>query len=434
MTSNQKNDTKIKNFKNTINYEIKPESELLKCTKNIANEYANNIIEIDESNYNKLNYCYKSSKDNNKYYENCALKYKNPWLIRNNDKCEYIDYIKNKIEDKKNIIYIQKISEEINEEKWYDWFTIPDYHNGNKYQIVNNKFYKPCKYNYIPTLNSNNEAKCINKNYKKFGLIEGTFSYTPISIIFLLGTSINDLKKIYISELEKTIKYLKNNDKYEINPKLNNIIKENNLEDIFNENIYYEAIYEIYKSAIEIYTKNNELRTTKGINEFEFVPLYNKKNKKINIKPNFVYNSENIYLEKAYEIAELYSINLKNNTLDEWKKNLILYNSYDNDNINLEKYYIKNYNNIDDLNYIKSKLFNIFERACYICFGNIENNYENEIEYNNYINNKLNNSNRIEELKLPTPSDDELIINKSTLTTYSDTENVKINFNKKKNL
>ena len=37
MTSNQKNDTKIKNFKNTINYEIKPESELLKCTKNIAN-------------------------------------------------------------------------------------------------------------------------------------------------------------------------------------------------------------------------------------------------------------------------------------------------------------------------------------------------------------------------------------------------------------
>ena len=51
-----------------------------------------------------------------------------------------------------------------NQERWYDWFIIPNYHIGNKYNSVNNVNYAPCKGDTVPMYDKDpvdNEVKSV---------------------------------------------------------------------------------------------------------------------------------------------------------------------------------------------------------------------------------------------------------------------------------
>ena len=95
-------------------------------------------------------------------------------------------------------------------ERWYDWFTIPDYHNGNKYAVEidsggGKKCFKPCKFGSILTSDTQNlsayvgenKNKCINRDLIDNGRLKNTLLFTPYAIIFLFGSTKNDLIDLY---------------------------------------------------------------------------------------------------------------------------------------------------------------------------------------------------------------------------------------------
>jgi hypothetical protein len=327
----------------------------------------------------------------------------NQWTIKKDGECKYIDEIKNKIDEfnSKELYKLKKI-ENYYQEKWFDWFTISNYHICNNY----NKFYKPCKeFNYVPT--KDNIKKCIEgKNYN-YGVYEDTFSYTPISIIFLLGCSKEELIEIYLYELIKTIKNKEFDDNYELIKRFKNIglqesIKKveienskNILKNILNtDKIYEDVLNEIIKSInniIDFSDKQNEFDLKEIILYQKLVPYY--KNKNIIKKPDFIFvnNKETTnedfdkylykdeskkkmvfnYLKYAKDkIANIFNDDIEDDEIiKKYKKNLCWYEHFNKDN--------------------KSKidiLFDILKKACYICFtnipivDNIEDLYNKEIK------------------------------------------------------
>jgi hypothetical protein len=102
------------------------------------------------------------------------------------------------------------------DERWYDWFTIPNYHLGNKYQPYDGKCMDPCKPNYIPgyvkdpvdetTLDFSTKEDlntCVHKYNYFGGKYRDTNDYCPIAIIKQLGNSKQDLIDEYVKALEK---------------------------------------------------------------------------------------------------------------------------------------------------------------------------------------------------------------------------------------
>ena len=90
-----------------------------------------------------------------------------------------------------------------NQERWYDWFIIPNYHIGNKYNSVNNVNYAPCKRDTVPMYDkhpvdnevkavvekeNNNIGKCLSKEYYFGGKYSNTENYSPISLIKRIST------------------------------------------------------------------------------------------------------------------------------------------------------------------------------------------------------------------------------------------------------
>lgn len=320
----------------------------------------------------------------------------NQWTIKKDGECKYIDEIKNKIDEfnSKELYKLKKIKNYY-QEKWFDWFTISNYHIGNNY----NKFYKPCdEFNYVPT--KDNIKKCIERKNYNYGVYEDTFSYTPISIIFLLGCSKEELIEIYLYELIKTIKNKEFDDNYKLIKKFKDIKLEDSIKKVEFENsknilkdildtdkIYEDVRNEIIKSInniINICNKPNELNLEEIILYQKLVPYY--KNKNIIKKPDFIFvnNKEKTdedfdkylykdeskkkmvfnYLKYAKDkIAYIFENDIGDDQKEEYKTNLCWYEHFNTNNKSKE---------IDIL-------FDILKRACYICFTNdpIVNNFEN---------------------------------------------------------
>jgi len=384
-----------------------------KCSIKIAKDYNiydnknNNIIDysiIKKEDANKINlynnknniknYKYKFCNDNGE--PNCCLKNKNIWLTKNNNnKCEInnkitippwksaidIDGNINKLkkpENHKIIIDLQLSNNSENdihcEERWYDWFTIPDFHNGNKYSaelssLTTEKIcYKPCNFGSIPIGekdNLNYNTKCINRDLIDNGKFKNTFPYTPYSMIILLGSTKKDLIELYKSYfnlvnniIDEYNKGINNDYSFEINNDILNEFNENNTSDIIIENI---------KKDIKIAINNI---ITEPISHLNIIPPVNNINE-INYKPISAYQNKNILL-KAYNISKNLSEFLTNNNLEDkfynWKKELILINDLD---INSWEF---------------NKLLLLLEASCKCCFGNHDNNNNKFFEeYSNYI-------------------------------------------------
>ena len=217
---------------------------------------------LDNQNDKTLPYslCTIDENNSNIAIQNCAITYNNPWLTlkKGTNKCA----LPNKIELPNGLSYNADGSVKIPppifrhktkigycQEKWYDWFTIPDYHLGNRVMVLNEpdkprnilKCYKPCNLGYIPRDNNNPLFinNCILKDYYNYGLYKGTFHYLPISLILLLGSTKDSLKTYYKTTLNNAKK---------------NIIA-NNL--ILDENVY-SNLYNHTNSFDNLYNNNTD--------------------------------------------------------------------------------------------------------------------------------------------------------------------------------
>ena len=195
------------------------------------------------------------SDDKSIAYENCAYKYNNPYLVNtvidNKSYCMLPKDIYPTPEVTKNndIVLIGNTSntsitshiynkypiKNLCEERWHDWFCIPDYHLGNKYynevpdKLSDTKSvgtcFVPCPFNYIPRDDINNAGKCILKNEFNGGLFAGTFNYTPLAIICLFGLNekLFSNKDIgYPSYIEKKRSEIASNPSLEFNNNIKN--------------------------------------------------------------------------------------------------------------------------------------------------------------------------------------------------------------------
>lgn len=441
--ANYATDTKYENdIKDDILEKKENLSEGEKCTNKIAKKHGlvkngkidNNIIPVfDENKINKYkndddkeyeyNLCYekKNEDDNKEYSFNCALDNKNIWLTKNeDDKCEInnnIDLLPSgleKVDDKitklkkpKSYKFIKNLdistdSDNICQERWYDWFTIPDYHNGNKYSIElgddGNTFkcFKPCPYGSISIKSSEQSmivknTKCVNRDLIDNGKLKNTLPYNPYSLIFLFGCTKNDLIEMYkyeLTDINKKIDDLNKNDnnfKLELNDNLFNQIIQN---DETIENIISGVIQEI-----QYYVK---LLITEPISHLNIVAPYNNINE-LNYNPTKYYSNK-FYLNKAYNISKkIYQYNTDENLSKdfyEWKNELSKVNNF---NMNTWEF---------------NKCLLLLHQCCNLCFGYQnpkQKQYDKQQTYNNYVMNNLTKHYDYEILKIPMVTEKQIL-------------------------
>jgi len=221
------------------------EKDILKIDKHINNA-------VDKSLPYSL-----CTVNNSNAFQNCAITYKNPWVTLDKSDNNYCKMPKN-VELPKGFSYqapnkikkpgsVFRYKPKIGycQEKWYDWFTIPDYHLGNKVTVLtepnkpNNivNCYKPCSTGYIPRDDTNVQFinNCVLKEYYNYGLYKGTFNYLPIALILLLGSTKKSLKEYYLLLLNDA----KNN------IITNNLILDNDVYNkLYEDNSIFTAIYD----------------------------------------------------------------------------------------------------------------------------------------------------------------------------------------------
>lgn len=325
------------------------------CNKQIAITY-NLYDDIEGWNYNKISKDTINLLNSDTHslcvdsYPNCKLTEKTNWKKKNSTgSCVTVN-----IDDKKEVslqndepydnnynepFVINKESTPsqklVCEERWYDWFTIPDYHNGNKYSLGvdqngNISSFNYCYQGYILTEN----GKCIKRSKFDYGKVKNFIHYTPYALIFLLGLTKEDIIDLHKKEMEK------------------NKINSNEIlyDEIYNNKDILNLIYLDIKKVIEnsISRLLNEPLTYVNI-----VPPYNdfSSENEINYNPEIKYQDP-IYLEKAYNIAK----NIK-----DFNNNIFKLNEYKE---KLEEVSGLKQNSVDF-----NRQFAFLQKACSICFS-----------------------------------------------------------------
>jgi len=372
-----------------------------KSDQNKINKYKD-----DETEVYDYSLCNKEGDD---FYFNCALENKNLWLTNNSNICminKEIQFSPNKLEkddDKgilklskpisfkaiKNLAYPVEPEDESNilcSERWYDWFTIPDYHNGNKYTTGYiggvNKCLKPCNFGSILTSDSKklsayieeNKNKCINRDLIDNGAIKNTLLFTPYAIIFLFGSTKNDLIDLYKYEISNIKSVVDNTN--EKNKTLNLIeyeINDNILKQITEGEKTLDNIIDDLKITIQL--PINQL-ITEPISHLNIIPPHDNLSK-LNKAPEKYYNDEK-YIKKAYEIAtKLYKyltdISLKNDFY-------------------LYKKSLEEINGLNMNSWEFNKILLLLQSSCMLCFGYQNPKdilYKKQKEYNEYVMQKI---------------------------------------------
>jgi len=178
----------------------------------------------DSKRFNKL--CYESVSvdiDKPEAYTNCVIEHGMPFTRKKGDMTKCVpaecppDFEKTMEGCKKPVIGDSTLLKSHCDERWYDWFTVPYYHLGNKYQEdAEGKCFVPCKTGYIPgyakdpvdganmDLSSTDELdKCINKYNYFGGKYKESNDFCPIAIVKRIGTTKDDLKTEFIDRVNK---------------------------------------------------------------------------------------------------------------------------------------------------------------------------------------------------------------------------------------
>lgn len=235
------------------------------CTIKTAISYGifDNLKYFNSASSNDIDPLIRNEYDFNKKYslcdlnadqkvaiQNCALSTGNPWktVDSNNNKCmlplnvELPDGLKYR-DSNSSVIekppYIPKLKSKTNyyQERWYDWFSIPDYHLGNKHSLSSNgtMFLRPCQIGFVPHLEI--PDKCVSKSDFNNGYFEGTFNYLPLSLVHLLGHTKDTLIMKHIQILQET---------------------SNSLQDAIVDNKFFEHIMKDAQTQSNIF---NDIRT-----------------------------------------------------------------------------------------------------------------------------------------------------------------------------
>lgn len=386
-------------------------------SKGIADE--NNIINpiiISKDDQKKINmytddgsYDYKlCNKDNNDYYYNCALHYNNIWLTKTSDnKCEINEDIvlsPDKIEKEQDYGTIKNLKKppsfsaiknlshppagstdlSLCSDRWYDWFTIPDFHNGNKYTSEFDgqtySCFKPCKFGSIITSETDGDTaylksvqnKCINRDLIDNGRLKNTLLFTPYAIIFLFGLTKNDLLDLYNYEISN-IESIVNNNNNNVEKAYDIEINYNLLKQITDNDTTLDNIVNDVKNTMKI---SIDQLITEPISHLNIISPHDNLSK-LNYAPKKYYSNEK-YIKKAYDIASklykyLSDVSLKSDFYL-WKKQLEEINGYD---INSWEF---------------NKVLLLLQASCSLCFGYQNPKdilYKKQKEYNEYIMNNI---------------------------------------------
>lgn len=102
------------------------------------------------------------------------------------------------------------------EERWYDWFMVPNYHLGNKYVKSGDTNYAPCVKGSIPSYQKdpvdglmksfNSSAKdelgkCVKKEQYFGGKYLNSDTYCPLAWVYRAGATKKKLKELYLDEI-----------------------------------------------------------------------------------------------------------------------------------------------------------------------------------------------------------------------------------------
>lgn len=349
------------------------------------NDYFNRLIPKDETidtlADNKEGTAFSLCQVNDGIaYQNCALSTKNPWKTLNETRTycmlpvdvtlpdALVLNTETKKIDKPMPIPKFKAIKDFCQEKWYDWFSIPDYHFGNKYQLIDAeptesaepteptkpvkpaKCVKPCDIGTMPYMVNGKYDKCILRDKFEYGFYANTFHYLPISLILLLGSTKETLLKKYESILSYT--------------------KTSTLENITTD-------FELCDNLLnDEGTRKNIYDNIKGDLRYNIGKLFKVPFDDTNIlPPSFsVQNISNKFMTRdrvidAYEIAEeLYRLSSATDTETmklyvEWKKNLVDISGF----------------GINDTKFYKQLL--ILKKACNVAFDRTSA-YSNDLIFN----------------------------------------------------
>lgn len=317
--------------------------------------YSNNVINKEM----KYSLCSLSLNDNNSI-ENCILSTNNIWKVLDNTgtKCslpsnitlpDTLKYNKtnSNLINKPDNIYKYRAKNNYCQEQWYDWFTIPDYHLGNTYKIIessnSSKCYKPCDFGNIPEIEidkTTNETKniCILKDDYKYGIYKGTFNYLPVALIILLGSTKETLINNYLNILSST-KTFSEEKGFNIDDKL--------YDNLYNNEITKNNIYKDIKKTL------NEAINTLMNQPFDYTNIIEPSGN-IAIISNIIMTKER--LEFAYDIAKKFH----NFTIATDPKIISEYNEW--------KKSLADINGFDITNYKFNKQLLLLKRACNVAF------------------------------------------------------------------
>lgn len=233
--------------------------------------------------------------------DSCIYRNINPWLENGEDgTCKLPDNITypDEFYDKNtgDIVKPDDVDCEYDEntiicqERWYDWFTIPDYYHGNKttYDKNTDICYDACPIGYIPYTKEN---KCIPKHEYEYGKYKGQIHYTPLQLVILLGQTPNDILKRYIEEIKDYKTKIASSRSYTIGE---DIIIETGTDD---SNI---KIKENYKNNIE-QDIDSDFKKRVG----EIVDILKPENI---VEPNSIVNKVSDYLNTKEHIEYAYNI------------------------------------------------------------------------------------------------------------------------------
>lgn len=365
----------LKDQKNVFDKNIIPDA-------NKIDTYKDNIIDLKKNK----SVC---NLDGNTAYINCALQTNSPWFTLNKNKTACmlpqnfsfpegitIDGISVKAPEQIDVRRSARLNHYC-QEKWYDWFTIPDFHLGNMYiakkkkqtDINNNpalsKFdvdvcLKPCPLGQVPYNNGDydNMGYCISRDDFSNGAFKGTSYYTPLAFVNLLGNTQDSLKKYYKGILKNTRKIINDSDYKNLKENLSDFIYNN--ENIC-DNIVDEAILQIQQSIHEFYVNSGNFNHTNLL-----VPDDN--------LINLINGTTSVYkLEHSYNIAkEFYDALKKKETTNDASDLDTIYTNIVNRCIRPACSGDRNVADSEEV--VKSRLLKIFKKACNICFSG-ENDY-----------------------------------------------------------
>ena len=175
-----------------------------------------NIISLKDNCSYKTNNALFSSYDESK---NCIVKPDictkgHGFVSEYNEKLQVCEYEINEDE----LRYIDEAARYC-DNKWYEWFVIPNYHLGNTRELVPDKTSKesnhlrfyPCGYEQenfkinfeqIPYRNNNNIDKCVNKGFLYHDI---NAPYSPVAVICLLGSLLPYKEELHLSDYYKLL-------------------------------------------------------------------------------------------------------------------------------------------------------------------------------------------------------------------------------------